>query len=198
MSLVSLARFENDWYHPGRTRIIQIAWYFFGLPLLRSSWIPISVVKGLLLRVFGAQVGRGVIIKPGVRVKYPWRLSIGDHCWIGEDCWIDNLANVTLEDDVCLSQGVYLCTGNHDWNDPAFGLKIGTITIDSGSWIGAKSIILPGVSVKTGGVALAGSVVVRDIPEWQIHGGNPAVFKKVRRLGSGVTGKELLPIGNSI
>ena len=179
---VELERYDNGWYRPGRAKAIQIAWYFLGLPLLRSSLLPISGVKCLVLRVFGAKLGAGVVIKPGVRVKYPWRLTVGNHCWIGEDCWIDNLADITVGDSVCLSQGAYLCTGNHDWSDPAFGLKIGSIHLGNGCWIGAKAVILPGIAVGPGGVALSGSVVTKDIPGWEIHGGNPAVFRKYRRL----------------
>ena len=179
---VELERYDNRWYRPGRSKAIQIAWYFLGLPLLRSSLLPISRLKYLVLRIFGAKLGTGVVIKPGVRVKYPWRLTVGNHCWIGEDCWIDNLADTAIGDNVCLSQGAYLCTGNHDWSDPAFGLKIGSIHLGSGCWIGAKAVVLPGISVGSGAIALSGSVVTKDIPDWEIHGGNPAVFRRHRRL----------------
>ena len=69
------------------------------------------------------------MVKPGVRVKYPWRLRVGDHAWLGEDCWIDNLADVQIGAHACISQAAYLCTGNHDWADPAFALILGPITI---------------------------------------------------------------------
>lgn len=179
---VKLELYDNSWYYPGRSKIVQIAWYFLGLPLLRSTLLPFSQLKCFVLQLFGAKIGSRVVIKPGVRVKYPWRLSIGNHTWIGEDCWIDNLADIAIEDSVCLSQGAYLCTGNHDWSDPAFGLRIDSIRLKSGSWIGAKSVILPGVCIGAGGIALAGSVVFKNIPDWEIHGGNPAIFLKCRHL----------------
>jgi putative colanic acid biosynthesis acetyltransferase WcaF len=181
---VKLALFNNRWYRPGRNKVIQIAWYFLGLSFLRSSLFPFSGPKRFVLRLFGAKVGTGVVIKPGVRVKYPWRLSIGDHAWIGEDAWIDNLADVEIENNVCVSQGVYFCTGNHDWSDPAFGLKIASIKLGSGCWIGARTVLLPGISVGAGGVAVAGSVVFTNIPDWEIHGGNPAVFRRRRIIHS--------------
>ena len=99
----------------------QVLWFFIGFPLLKSYFIPFSFFKVKLLRLFGAKVGRGVRIKPDLRVKFPWLLSIGNHCWIGESVWIDNIESVKIEDQVCISQGVYLCTGNHDWSDPNFG-----------------------------------------------------------------------------
>jgi putative colanic acid biosynthesis acetyltransferase WcaF len=115
-----------------------------------------------------------VVIRPGVRVKYPWRLSIGDHAWIGEDCWIDNLEQITVGRDACLSQGAYLCTGNHDWSDPSFGLTIKSITISDGAWVGAKSVITQGVELGVCAIASAGSVVTKSIPAFEIHAGNPA------------------------
>jgi putative colanic acid biosynthesis acetyltransferase WcaF len=96
-----------------------------------------------------------VIIKPGVRVKYPWRLSIGDNSWLGEDCWIDNLAQVSIGANACISQGAYLCTGNHDWSDPAFGLVVKSIVVGDAAWIAAKALIAPGVSLGEGAVAAA-------------------------------------------
>jgi putative colanic acid biosynthesis acetyltransferase WcaF len=89
------------------------------------------------LRRFGATIGQGARIKPGVRVKLPWRLTIGDHCWIGENTWFDNLAPITIADHVCISQDVYLCTGNHDWSDPNFKLITRSIHIEKGSWLGS-------------------------------------------------------------
>jgi putative colanic acid biosynthesis acetyltransferase WcaF len=122
------------------------------------------------------------VIKPGVRVKYPWLLSLGNRSWIGEDVWIDNLATVTIGDDVCISQGAYFCTGNHDWSDPAFGLIAKSIVLANGSWVGARSMICPGVTVHECGIAAAGSVVSRDIPAFEIHAGNPATFVRTREF----------------
>ncbi len=182
MSSVRLSTFRNDWYAPGRSRLQQAAWFFLGLPMLRCALIPSSGLRVSLLRAFGAQVGEGVVIKPGVRVKYPWRLSIGSNTWIGEDCWIDNLADVSIGDDACLSQGSYLCTGNHDWTDPSFRLRVQAIRIEDGAWVGARSTVCPGISIGECAVLSAGGVDLRDIPGYEIHGGNPAVFLRHRRL----------------
>ncbi len=184
MNPVRLRDFTNSWYQPGRSLPWRLAWFFLGLPLLRSSLIPFSSFRVRLLRLFGATVGDGVVIKPGVRVKYPWRLAVGDHCWLGEDCWIDNLADVRIGGNVCVSQGAYFCTGNHDWTDPSFGLVVKPIVLRDGSWAGAKAVLAPGVTVGECAIASAGSVVTKDIPPFEIHGGNPAVFVKRRQIGS--------------
>src|SRR5579871_1957393 len=105
---VDLSLFDNSEYDIGRSLVVRTAWFLLGSPLLRCQVITSSALRRTLLRWFGAKVGRGVVIKPGVRVKFPWKLKLGNCCWIGEDCWIDNLAQVTLGDHVCVSQGVYL------------------------------------------------------------------------------------------
>jgi len=161
--------------------LVRAAWFSLGLPLLRSNVLPGSRWRVLLLRFFGANVGHGVVVKPGVRVKYPWLLTIGDHSWVGEDAWIDNLAPVSIGRDVCISQGAYFCTGNHDWSDPAFCLIVKPINVLDGAWVGAKCLLVPGVTLGERAIAVAGSVVRKDIGAFEIHAGNPATF--VRRRG---------------
>ena len=121
-------------------------------------------------------------IKPGVRVKFPWRLTVGDHAWIGENAWIDNLAPVTVESHVCLSQDVYLCTGNHDWSDPNFQLIAAEIYIEQGSWIAARAVIGPGVRVGRGAILALGSVAGRSLEAMTIYAGNPAQPIKKRTI----------------
>jgi putative colanic acid biosynthesis acetyltransferase WcaF len=169
-------------YTPGAPLWKQILWYFIGSPLVECHWLAISSIKVWILRLFGAQIGQLVRIKPGVRVKFPWRLTIGNYVWIGEDCWIDNLAHVTLENHVCLSQGVYLCTGNHDWSDASFRLSIAPIYIEESSWIAAKSMIGPGVTVGKGAVLTLGSVSTHSLESMTIYSGNPAQAIKRRKL----------------
>ena len=127
-----------------------------------------------------ADIGQQVRIKPGVRVKFPWRLSVGDSCWLGEQVWIDNLAPVTLGHDVCLSQGVYLCTGNHDWSKSTFDLRLGAITIGQSAWIGAQAVVVPGTSVGEGAVVTVNSVASGALSPWLIYAGNPAKATKQR------------------
>ena len=182
MSLVNLGRYDNSWYSPGRSRIVQALWFFLGLPVLRSPWLPSSGMRLTLLRVFGAKIGVQVVIKPGTRVKYPWFLEIGDSTWVGEDVWIDNLTSVGIGSNVCISQGAYLCTGNHDWSDPAFGLIVKGIVVQDGAWIGAKAVICPGIEIAECAVIAAGSVVTKNAEAYTIYAGNPAARIKAREF----------------
>lgn len=126
------------------------------------------------MRLFGANIGKNVIIKPGVNIKYPWKLKVGNQCWIGEGVWIDNLDQVIIEDNVCLSQGSFLLCGNHNFNKTSFNLMIAPINIKQGSWIGAKAIVGPGVTIKSHAVLSMGSVTSKDLNSYTIYRGNPA------------------------
>jgi putative colanic acid biosynthesis acetyltransferase WcaF len=136
--------------------------------------------KVALLRFFGARVGNGVVIKPSVSIKHPWFLEIGDHCWIGEQCWIDNLAPVTLASHCCLSQGALLLTGNHNYSKTTFDFISQPIRMERGSWVGARAVVCPGVTLAEGAVLAAGAVATRDLEAWGVYQGNPAVRVKER------------------
>ncbi|WP_404786631.1 WcaF family extracellular polysaccharide biosynthesis acetyltransferase [Altericista sp. CCNU0014] len=169
-------------YTPGAPLWKQLLWFFAGYPLVASRCLPLSALKVLLLRGFGAKIGQGVRIKTGVKIKFPWRLQVGSHTWIGEDCWIDNVAEIAIEEHVCLSQGTYLCTGNHDWTHPEFALKCAPIRIKRSSWIGAKAAIGPGVTVGEGAVLGLGSIAAKSLEPMTIYFGNPARPIKERKI----------------
>ena len=181
---IDLSRPDNSEYDKGSSSLVITLWHFFGSPLVRSNLLPFSAFKCTVLRLFGARIGRGVYAKPGLRVKFPWYLTVGDHCWLGEDAWIDNLAPVTIGSHVCVSQAAYLCTGNHDWTAPSMKLFRRSIVLGDGSWVGARATICPGVTLGIGAIAAAGSVIARDVPAYQIWAGNPATFMRERKLRS--------------
>ena len=181
-SRVELQRFNNSWYKPGKGNVILFLWYFTNAFVFNSHLVPFSKLKVLLLRLFGAKVGKGVVIKPKVNIKYPWKLAIGDFSWIGEGVWIDNLAEVRIADNCCVSQGAMLLTGNHDYKKSTFDLMIGEISLKSGAWVGAKSIVCPGATLHKNAVLAVGSVCSEDLPKNAIYRGNPAVFVKERHI----------------
>lgn len=161
-------------YTPGAKLWQQVLWYYIGAPLVSSYWLVGSGFKCWLLRAFGAQLGTGIRIKPGVKIKFPWRLTIGDFVWLGENCWIDNVAPVTIASHTCISQEVYVCTGNHDWSQPNFELKAAPIQIGEGCWLAARSSVGPGVTVGAGAVLCLGGVAGRSLEPMTIYAGNPA------------------------
>jgi len=167
-------------YDPGnlimkKNTFLRCSWYVTNNFIFRSYLFPFYFLKRLILKIYGAKVGNGVIIKPGVSIKYPWLLEMGDYSWIGESVWIDNLAMIKVGNNVCISQGALLLTGNHNYKKKSFDLMIGQIVLEDGCWIGAKSVVCPGVVCKTHSVLNVSSVAVHDLEPYSIYGGNPAV-----------------------
>ena len=184
MNKTNLSQYNNSWYSPKASAIKRLLWIWINAAILKTSLIPSSGIRVFLLRLFGAKIGIGVNIKPGVSVKYPWMLSVGNHAWIGEDVWIDNLVEVTIGDSACLSQGAMLLTGNHNFKRSTFDLIVGSITLEDGVWIGAKAIVCPGVTCKSHSVLSVGSVATKDLEPYSIYQGSPAVKVRDRALES--------------
>ncbi|WP_347159292.1 WcaF family extracellular polysaccharide biosynthesis acetyltransferase [Pontibacter chitinilyticus] len=179
---VNKAAYNNDWYNPGAGAFKRTLWYLVNVLFFINPLNPLRGVKIGLLRLFGAIVGKGVDIKPGVNIKYPWLLTVGDHVWIGENVWIDNLTQVVLQNNTTLSQGAMLLTGSHDYKKATFDLLVGEIVLEEGSWVGAKAIVCPGVTCGAHSVLAAGSVATKDLEPYTIYQGNPAVAKRRREI----------------
>ena len=171
---VQLAHTHPGAYRPGRPYLVRAVWLIVEALILLNPVVVSYRFKTAVLRLFGATIGEGLLIKPGVHVKYPWRLSVGDNCWLGERAWIDNMEDVTLGSDVVISQGAYLCTGNHDWSDPVMPLTPLPIRVEEGAWIGAFAKVAPGTTIGAGSVVALGGVVFGDTEPWGIYRGNPA------------------------
>jgi len=130
--------------------------------------------------MFGAKIGKGVHIKPTVNIKYPWLLELGNYVWIGEKVWIDNLEKISIGNNVCLSQGAMLLTGNHNYKVSTFDLKIGGIILEDGVWIGARSVVCPDVTCHSHSILSVNSVATKDLEQYSIYQGNPAITVKER------------------
>jgi putative colanic acid biosynthesis acetyltransferase WcaF len=179
-----LNKFTNNWYTSGASKPKMLLWYFVNLIFFTSRWLPVSAIKVTLLRIFGAQVGSGVVIKPAVNIKYPWRLKIGNHVWIGEQVWIDNLENVEIGHHVCISQGAMLLCGNHNYKKSSFDLMVGKIILEEGVWIGAQTVVCPGVVCKSHSILTVGSVATSELKAYTIYQGNPAKAIKERVISN--------------
>lgn len=172
---MKLSKFDNSWYRLNGNSLLRISWYFTNAIFFLNPLFPLSSVKIRVLRLFGAKVGKGVRIKPSVNIKYPWNLKIGDYVWIGEKVWIDNLAKVTIGNNVCISQGAMLLCGNHNYKKETFDLMIGEITLEDSTWVGAQSTVCPGVTLRRHSILTVGSILNKDTEEYGIYQGNPAV-----------------------
>lgn len=178
MKQTDLSKYNNDWYKPGAGKIKISLWYITNALFLINPLNPFSRLKVFLLRLFGAKIGKGVVIKQSVNIKYPWRLTVGDYTWIGEHVWIDNLADVHIGKNCCLSQGAMLLCGNHNYKKETFDLITGEITIEDGAWVGALSIVCPGVTLKSHSILSVSSVATETLEAYSMYKGNPA--QKIR------------------
>jgi putative colanic acid biosynthesis acetyltransferase WcaF len=179
---VDLSRFSTCDFDRGASSVKELVWAVVSLILFRLCPLKLSGLKCSVLRRFGAKVGRGVVIKPQVKITFPWKLTLGDHVWLGEECWLLNLAPIIIEDNACISQRAFLCTGNHSYTSPAFDLITKPVQVGQGAWIGANAFVGPGVAVGTHAVLTAGSVATKDLQPYGIYQGNPAVLIKQRQI----------------
>ena len=159
--------------------MVQICWYLVNIFFFKNAFFVGNKLKIILLKIFGAKIGKGVVIKPCVNIKYPWKLKIGDYSWIGENVWIDNLDDVSIGNHVCISQGVLLLTGNHNFKSENFELMVKPVEVEDGVWLGAKSIVCPGVICGSHSVLTVGSVATFSLDNYHIYQGNPA--QKIRQ-----------------
>ena len=172
---VDLSRFDNTkTVDPGAGAVKRTLWYFTNALFFLNPCFPFRSLKPMLLRLFGAKVGRGVVIHPGVNIKFPWKLSIGDHCWIGQRAWLDNLDRLTIGDHVVISQGAMIIQGSHDYKKVDYPTYTRPVVLENGSWVGAGAIVTLGVTMKSHSVLAAGSMASKDLEPYTIYQGNPA------------------------
>lgn len=141
---VDLARYQPPALARNRSLAWRIAWYLTSALVFQSAIVLPSGCKARLLRLFGARVGKGLVLRPRVTIKYPWFLELGEHVWLGEAVWIDNHTELRIGSHVCVSQGAYLFTGNHDYDDERFSFFCRPVVIEDGVWVGARAVVCPG------------------------------------------------------
>jgi len=161
--LRKLSNFDRKGYNKGRNYLIQALWFGIMNVFFMKWWLP-QRFRPPILRMFGATIGKNVLIRHRVRVLWPWKLEVGDHCWLGEDLWLLNLEQPQIGDDVCLSQGVMICTGSHDYKSAQFSYRNAPIRIESGVWLAAQTLVLPGVTIGQGATILARATIKENVP----------------------------------
>lgn len=139
-------------------------------------------IRRALLRAFGAKIGKGVLIRPGVEVTFPWKLVIGDHSWIGNDVTLYSLGPISIGANTVISQKSYVCGADHDYGHVTFPIRERPIRIGDQVWIGGDVWVGPGVTIADGVVVGARSNVINDLPEAMVCVGSPC--RPLRHRGS--------------
>ncbi|MEP0913549.1 hormogonium polysaccharide biosynthesis acetyltransferase HpsU [Leptolyngbya sp. GB1-A1] len=181
-SLVDLRHYDQSHFDRGRSGWIILLWWFLQAIVFPITPHSLHLPRIWLLRLFGAAIGEGVMIRPTARFTYPWKVSIGDWSWIGDDVVIYSLDRVHIGSHCVISQKSYLCTGSHDIRDRAFALKTAPIAIEDGAWIAADCFITPGVTIGANAVIGARSTVFKSMPEQMVCWGNPCQPQSRREL----------------
>ncbi len=154
-------------------RIARAIWNTVWLLMFRPTPRPLHAWRRLLLQLFGARIGSGCRIHPGVRIWAPWNLECGRLSAIGSHATLYNQDKITIGNHCVISQGAHLCTGSHDYQSPTLDLWTKPITIQDHVWIAAEAFILPGTLIEEGAVIGARSVVTEAMPAWKVCAGHP-------------------------
>jgi putative colanic acid biosynthesis acetyltransferase WcaF len=169
-----LSRFALPKDFRGRSVWIVQLWWFVQASFFRHSPQGLYGFRRWLLRLFGAKVGRGVLLRPSVRITYPWKLSIGDHAWIGDDAVLYSLGPINLGANSVVSQRSYLCAATHDYRSATFDIVAQPIAVGEMAWLAADVFVAPGVTIGAGCVVGARSAVFGDLPPMMLCFGSPA------------------------
>lgn len=165
----------------GRSAIIVQLWWIVQATLF--AWSPQFMYgwRRFLLRIFGAEIGKAVLVRPTVQVTYPWKVAIGDYSWIGDDVVLYSLGEIRIEKNAVISQKTYLCTGSHDYTQINFDIYAEPIKIGTQVWVATDVFVAPGVQIGDACVVGARSTVLHDLPAGKICYGNPAKPVKDRQ-----------------
>ena len=158
----------------GRSAIVVQIWWIVQDTLFRMSPQVCYRWRNLLLRIFGARIGKKVQIRSTTRVTYPWKVTIGDYVWVGDDCVFYSLDEIVVGSHVAIAHDVYFCTGIHDYQELTFCILRKPIYIEDEVWIPNDVFVGPGVTIGNGSVVGARSTVLHDLPPGMVCFGNPA------------------------
>ena len=151
-----------------RLKLLIAIWNLVQNGISIRFFIP-SKLRIFILRLFGAKIGKWVYIRRGVRVHFPWNLTIGDHSWIGEQVWFINHAPIEIGSNVCISQNAIICSSGHDYKSKSLEYKHKSITIRDGAWVCLRANILAGSEIGINSVVSAGETFVGDLPNDHIY-----------------------------
>lgn len=171
--------------HSFQNKLARVLWRAVWRTLYRPSPRPFHAWRRVLLRLFGAKIGRGAHPYPSADIWAPWNLEMGDHSCLSEkvDCY--SVDRIRLGPHATVSQYSFLCTASHDHTVPSMPLISSPIVIEKGAWVAADVFVGPGVTVGEGSVVGARSTVMRDVKPWVVVCGNPARIIGNRTLNSG-------------
>ena len=164
----------------GRNAFVVQLWWLVQSLFFKNSPQFLYGFRRFLLRLFGAKIGKKVIIRPTVRITYPWKVVIGDFSWIGDDVVLYSLGEIEIGENVVISQKSYLCAASHDYLKQDFPIFEKKISIEDQCWLATDVFIAPGITIGKGTVVGSRSSVYKDLPANKVCIGNPAKIIRER------------------
>lgn len=174
MRYQNLDKYKTPKDFRGRSKLTVQVWWLVQALFFKTSPQFLYGWRRFLLRLFGAKIGKHVILRPSITVTYPWKLSIGDYSWIGDDVVLYSLGEITIGSHTVISQKGYLCTGSHDYLSEDFMIYAQKITIGTKCWLATDVYVAPGIIIGDGTVVGARSSVTSNLPAYKICVGTPA------------------------
>lgn len=172
----NLAKFSLGSQRSWRSNLKMTLWFSFGSCFVKSNLTPNLLRKAILL-FFGANLGKRIILRRGVKVHFPWNLEIGDDCWIGEEVWFINHEKIKIGSNVCISQRSIICSGGHDYRSASLEYSHKPIEILDGAWVCLDAKVLPGVTIGECSVVSAGEIARKSVPDYSM-----LVSGEIRRI----------------
>jgi putative colanic acid biosynthesis acetyltransferase WcaF len=182
MEMQQLNTFKLPKNFRGKNAFIVQLWWLIQFLFFRNSPQFLYGFRRFILRLFGAKIGKKVIIRPTVRITYPWKVSIGDYSWIGDDVVLYSLGEIEIGENVVISQKSYLCAASHDYLKQDFPIFAKKITIKDMCWLATDVFVAPGITINKGTVVGSRSSVYKDLPGNKICLGNPAKVIRERKI----------------
>ena len=180
MNYQNLKLFQLPASFRGRSKYIVQRWWVVNATLFKWSPQFLFAWRRFLLRLFGAEIGKDVLIRSTVKITYPWKLKVGDHTWIGDECVLYNLGEITIGKHVAIAHKVYFNTGGHEYDKVTFDIFSKPITIEDECWLTNDVYLAPGVHIGKGTIVGARSSVLKSLPGAKICVGTPALPIKDR------------------
>ena len=171
---MKLNKFNLPQNFRGRSVLIVQLWWFTDFCFFKPSPQILYGWRRFLLRLFGAKIGKKVIIRPSATITYPWKVTIGDYSWIGDNAELYSLGEIEIGNNVVISQKSYLCAASHDYTKEDFPIWAKKITIEDECWLATDVYVAPGITIGKGTVVGARSSVFKNLPPGKVCVGSPA------------------------
>lgn len=182
MVIQDLSQYNTPKDFRGKSKITVQLWWVVHAFLFKPSPQVLYGWRRFLLRSFGAEIGKGVIIRPSAQITYPWKVRIGDYSWIGDNVVLYSLGDIIIGKNTVISQKSYICTGTHDYSKTEFPILAKNIVIEDECWLATDVFVSPGVTICKGVVVGARSTVIKDLESNSVYVGSPAKFLKKRKF----------------